>query len=300
MTHTATSSARLERFKPSPIPAIHPVPEFKAEGDLLRNYRETKQVFRVPWMGVVAMAFAHYPRFYATLWQQLQPVWSSQQFADACQALRSKVENGVEQLPVSSLEPALISAGYATQELDQIRGLIEVFSRGNMPYLLMATLARLLLEGKGLSEQRHVSPLADNGVIEEVPALVLIEPHHANAPLQEQFDQIKATLGLPFINTDYRALARWPSYFSQAWHGLDQQIRSPLYQRLVEEVHDTGVKLALNLPNPNLLDSDQLQSAAQQDAGLDEVRDVVCLFQYLLPGLVTNIAYFRAQLLPTN
>lgn len=300
MTQTPNSAALLERFKPSPIPAIHPVPEFKAEGDLLRRYRETKKVFRVPWMGVVAMAFAHYPRFYATLWQQLRPVWSSQQFADACQTLRSKVENGAQQLPVSSLEPELISAGYASQELDQIRGLIEVFSRGNMPYLLMATLARLLLEGKALPEQRHVSLLADSNVIEQTPALVLIEPHHANAPLQEQFDQIKATLGLPFVNTDYRALARWPSYFSRAWDGLDQQIRSPLYQGLVEEVHDTAVKLALNLPNPNLLDSDQLQSAARQDAELGEVRDVVCLFQYLLPGLVTNIAYFRAQLLPAN
>lgn len=299
MTKTPNGAALLERFKPSPIPAIHPVPEFKAEGDLFRRYQETKQVFRVPWMGVVAMAFAHYPRFYATLWQQLQPVWSSQQFADACQALRSKVDNGVKHLPVKSLEPELISAGYATQELDQIRDLIEVFSRGNMPYLLMATLARLLLEGKPLSEQRQVSPLADNGVIEEA-ALVLIEPHHANAPLQELFDQIKTTLGLPFVNTDYRALARWPSYFSQAWHGLDQQIRSPLYQGLVEEVHDTAVKLALNLPNPNLLDSAQLQAAAKQDAGLDEVRDVVCLFQYLLPGLVTNIAYFRVQLLPAH
>jgi hypothetical protein len=66
--------SELPRLKPDPIPAIHPVPEYAATGDLAEVYERTKEGLRVPWMGVVAMAFAHYPRFYETLWSALNQV----------------------------------------------------------------------------------------------------------------------------------------------------------------------------------------------------------------------------------
>ena len=59
----------LPRLRPEPIPAIHPLPEYLAEGPRKVWYEDMKQVFQVPWMGVVTMAYAHYPTFYETLWQ---------------------------------------------------------------------------------------------------------------------------------------------------------------------------------------------------------------------------------------
>lgn len=38
------------------------------------------------------------------------------------------------------------------------------------------------------------------------------------------------------------------------------------------------------------------RAAAQRDALLSDVTRVVRLFQWLLPGLVTNVAFLRAQL----
>ena len=58
--------SKLVRLTPDPIPAIHPVPEYAATGDLAEVYERTKEGLRVPWMGVVAMAYDHYPRFYET------------------------------------------------------------------------------------------------------------------------------------------------------------------------------------------------------------------------------------------
>ena len=52
--------ANLPRLKPDPIPPLHPVPEFLAEGELKARYEDVKAVLRVPWMGVVTMSFAHY------------------------------------------------------------------------------------------------------------------------------------------------------------------------------------------------------------------------------------------------
>ena len=58
---------RIERFRPDPIPAIHPLPEYLATGQRAEWYEDTKQVLQVPWMGVVTMAYTHYPAFFGEL-----------------------------------------------------------------------------------------------------------------------------------------------------------------------------------------------------------------------------------------
>ncbi len=293
--HMAVSP--LRRIKPTPTPPIHPVPEIEAQGALLETYQNTKQVLQVPWMGVVTMAFAHYTQFYSVLWHGLRPLCASQQFDETCNTLRHEVEQLASTLPHRTLERELLSAGYATGEIDQIRDMIEVFSAGNMPYIMLATQARLLLENHSLSSNQSTNLVKKLPVNGPIPLLMLIEPHHGNTQLQELYEDIKTTLGLPFVNTDYRALARWPSYFDRAWQNLKPNIATDEYASVVTKVHKKAVQLALDLPNPGALTSDQLQTAAKRDASLDEVLDVVRLFQYLLPGLAVNVGFFRAQLL---
>ena len=48
----------------------------------------------------------------------------------------------------------------------------------------------------------------------------LIELHHADPTTAALYSDVRQTLGLPFVNTDYRAFARWPSYFDPAWTDL--------------------------------------------------------------------------------
>ena len=65
------------RKKPSPIPKIIVTPEYLAKGSLKKSYINTKLAFNVPWMGVVAMAFAKYPFFYKSLWNYMHPLTKS-------------------------------------------------------------------------------------------------------------------------------------------------------------------------------------------------------------------------------
>ena len=46
----------IQRLRPDPMPAIHPLPEYLATGRRAEWYEETKKVLQVPWMGVVTMA----------------------------------------------------------------------------------------------------------------------------------------------------------------------------------------------------------------------------------------------------
>ena len=293
-------SSPLPRLKPNPIPPIHPVPEFLADTNLRAVYEDTKSTLQVPWMGVVAMAFAHYPNFYQALWQGMKPLAESQEFVRACRDLRAHIEGAVRDLEPRVLSDTLTDKNYAGREIDDIRALIDIFSHGNMPYLMIATAARLLLEGHALEPKSDVTPSTGRHGPATGIHLTLIEPHHADAPTVKIFNDIKATLGLPFVNTDYRALARWPSYFSVAWTDLCRHILTPEYEAIVADAHVFAVSQMLALPNPGGLTSVVLLAAADQDGDRDEIIQVVQLFQWLLPGLITNVAFFRAQLSDTS
>ena len=288
----------LPRLKPAPIPAIRPVPEHRADAALLALYEETKAAFQVPWMGVVTMAFAAYPSFWRTLWAGLAPLARTRAFVDACAELRAAADAEAAALAPRPLAPALREAGYAPAEIEEIRALVEVFSHGNMPYLLTATVARLRLEGEAATAAGDASPFAGrHGPAAPGARLTLMEAHHASPETRALYDRVETRLGLPFVNTDYRAYARWPSAFALAWAELETHMDGPDHGPAVDRLHDRAVALARALPDPGALSPQALRTAARHDAPEAEVLDVVRLFQWLLPGLIANVAVFRAQLL---
>ena len=287
----------VERFRPDSIPDIHPMPEYLVTGQRAEWYEDTKQVLQVPWMGVVTMAYAHYPTFFGELWQGLKPLCQSRTFVEAFIDLRDYVESlTVELNPASLIEP-LKAMGYAPREIDAIRQINTVFSHGNQLYVLIATVARHLLEIGDMQGKAEAEPFEGRHAPDVKSSFVLMEPHHVDEPTQAVYEDIKSILQLPFVNTDYRAFARWPSYFAMAWNDLREKAGSPAHETICQACHDRVANLvAMELPNPGDLSSDTLRRAAEADSSLEEVIQVCRLFQWLLPGLITNVAYFRHQL----
>ena len=286
----------LPRLKPSPLPIINSVPEYLADATLKAIYKEVKSILQVPWMGVVTMAFAHYPTFFHVLWCGLKDLTASREFVETCLNLRTTAEEAALELKPEPIVGALMMRGYAKPEVEDICALNEVFSHGNMPYLMIATAARLLLEGHELSGKASVTPFHERHGPSTENRLVLMEPHHVDPSTATIYENIKSTLGLSFVNTDYRAFARWPSYFSLAWQGLADKVPTKAYETQVTRVHDFAVDKMLALPNPGCLTCNTLQAAAKKDGSIEEIISVVRLFQWLLPGLVTNVAFFKKQL----
>ncbi len=287
----------LERLRPDPIPAIHPLPEYLVSGQRAAWYEDTKQVLQVPWMGVVTMAYTHYPTFFGELWRGLRPLCQSRPFVEAFMALRDTVESQTAQLNPASLIEPLAAMGYAAREIDAIRQMNTVFSHGNQLYVLIASIARHLLEIGDMAGSADATPFNRRHAPDITVPFMLMEYHHADEPTRLVYEDIKATLQLPFVNTDYRAFARWPSYFALAWNDLRDSVGTPLHEKITRACHDRAAGLvAEELPNPGGLSSNALRQAAKADASLDEIIQVCRLFQWLIPGLITNVAYCRHQL----
>ncbi len=287
----------IERIRPEPIPEIHPMPEYLATGQRAQWYEDTKEVLQVPWMGVVTMAYTHYPTFFGELWRGLKPLCQSRPFVEAFMDLRAYVESRVAELHPTSLIEPLQAMGYAPREIDAIRQMNTVFSHGNQLYVLIATVARHLLEIGDMQGTPNADTFEGRHAPDIQVPFMLMEPHHADEPTQAVYEDIKTTLQLPFVNTDYRAFARWPSYFALAWKNLREKAGTKEHERICQDCHERIASLvATQLPNPGGLSSDALRQAAESDASLEEVVQVCRLFQWLIPGLITNVAYFRHQL----
>ncbi len=288
---------QIERLRPDPIPAIHPLPEYLASGQRKAWYEDTRQVLQVPWMGVVTMAYSHYPNFFGELWRGLKPLCESRPFVEAFLDLRKFVETETALLNPKPLVKELADLGYAPREIDSIREMNTVFSHGNQPYVIIAAIARHLLEVGDMRGGPDAAPFQGRHAPEVQVPFLLMEEHHVDVPTRAVYADIKQCLKLPFVNTDYRAFARWPSYFALAWSDLRESVTTAAHEAVCQSCHDRVARLvAEKLPNPGGLSAAKLQSAAAADASLEEVIQMCRLFQWLLPGLITNVAFLRHQL----
>ena len=285
----------MPRLLPDPLPNVTYVPEYRADGALKDSYEDMKQVLQVPWMGVVTMAYAHFPNFFSVFWSGLRELAGSREFVAAANTLRSTIETAVTSLDPPPIAARLRAMGYSERELDDIRAVPEMLSHGNYLYTLLTTAARYLLEGGALGSAASVTPFAGSHAPPPRVPLILMEAHHVDPATRAVFDDVKTRLGLPFLNTDYRALSRWPSYFQLAWSDLRDQIGGAPHERICELYQTKAVELVAGLPNPGKLSAIALQEAARRDASPDLV-PVIQLFQHLHAGLMTNVAFFRQQL----
>lgn len=286
----------LPRFLPRPLPTVRYIPEYRADGALRVAYEDMKQVLQVPWMGVVTMAYAHFPHFFETFWSGMRELCGSAEFVAAAGALRRAVEDAVVPMAPPPILERLREQGYSEAELDDIRAVPEMLSHGNYLYTLLTTAARLLLEGGELGPIRAVTPYRGRHAPPSRVPLVLMEAHHVADETRALFEDLKACLGLPFLNTDYRALARWPSYFALAWADLRPRIGGTGHEAACECYQAKVFELVAALPNPGGMTGAALRAAAARDGSADAL-PVVQLFQHLHAGLMTNVAFFRHQLL---
>lgn len=287
-----------ERLLPAPLPPIEPRWEYLADAGLRAVYEDYKARLQVPWVGVVSMAYARHRAFFDCWWSGIRDVVDTSAYVETTRALRARVETEVAALDPPPIAPRLSAMGYGAREIDEIRDIIEFLSHGNFAQMPAVFLARHLIEGGSFGADAAATEkfAGRHGVACETP-FVLIEPHHALPDLAAVYADVKARVGLPFVNTDYRALARWPSFFALAWSDLRLHVGGRAHEAMALGMHEAAFNAVGRLPNPAGLTAADLADAARRDGAFGTVRDLTRVFTHLIPGLVVNVAFLRRQLL---
>ena len=69
-----------------------------------------------------------------------------------------------------------------------------------------------------LSAIRRATRSREASGVHECP--IFVDEEMAPAPTRKIFDELKRTFGMPVVNSDYRALARWPDFLQAYWDVL--------------------------------------------------------------------------------
>jgi hypothetical protein len=181
---------------------------------------------------------------------------------------------------------------FSTGARHELTDVVELFNYSNPLMLLLAT-AQMQAFDKAVGRQIAVHP-ALHPVFKERP--VLVEEESASSPTKKIFEDIKRTLNVPVVNTDYRALARWPDFLRDYWTLLKATAQSPLYKEHCQALRASAAGLVQEFPRAFELTIAQLQDAGLSDEDVEAAVRITELFVKLLSGLVLNVAVAKIGL----
>ena len=271
------------------------VPEEIADPATRQIYSHLKRALGVPALRLFYPALGVYPEFLNLHWELMKPVLESQQFFDCAGRLRADAytrAHNYYRIPdiCASLSEARLSVA-ARQELTAT---IDLFHHRDSLLLLLFSAQIQAMEGPtGRSDKEP------KVVMEQDPPVswpVLVEEENAPASVRKKYDEIRRAFDLPFINSEYMAMARFPDFLSAYWDLLKKLMGSPLYDECQYGLRETAWHLARELPGPLELSMDQLLAAGIEQDDIASVARILELFVKNLSGLVLNVAVAKIAL----
>jgi Halocarboxylic acid dehydrogenase DehI len=227
-------------------------------------------------------------------WQALRPAVRLRAFEEGADELRSRAARAAVELGCPLIETQLEWAGYDVDEIDEIRGQVNIFHYQDAKLLLAVALLCEALAGSagGGKETPRALQRVPRGVPHEMDIIELV-PEEANGTLARVFRSIRSHFGLGLVADDFRALARWPKYLNIAWDDARKRDGDPRARGALAELWSQAQAAVASLPVKVSVTAAQLSAAGADPA---RVRALVERFRRAMPGLVLDVAQFKVQL----
>lgn len=266
----------------------------EASPEVRRLFEDIQDSLGIPWVPSNFRAFATYPRVALLFWEQLKPTVCSEQFLRAALTIGERAYRSLSE----SYEPVfggqhLREWGVLDADLGRICWELDAFEFGNpqvlvLQYLLQAALRGQALPGVGTPEPRHAPSSYRHLEME------LVDPAQPpDTTVARLFRDIRTTLGVPVISSEYQALAIRPGFLELLWREVKRERRSDRYRRLEGELARMAEAAATQLPGAVAIDRRELERALGRATSMPRLLALVDLFTSLLPGLILSDAIFR-------
>ncbi len=269
------------------------VAEDEAQGRIREIFEDIRQTLGLPHVNLLYRAYAAYPEFLDLHWLALKAVLDTQEFFRLADRLRAdaytRMHNYFEIPDLCSRMADANLSGASRQELSYAT---DLFHYNDPVLLLIAAIQMQAFDSRTGLQGSPTSP--QHPVFRERP--VLVEEDLASPKIRRIYDEMKRTLGIPFINMAYCAFARWPDFLANYWDVLKLIVQSPVYVESVHGVRDTAWSLAREIPRPVELTVSQLIDAGVGEDDLGAIVRMTEVFVKTLTGLVLNVAIAKIGL----
>lgn len=270
------------------------VREPQAEGKIRDIYEDIKRSLGVPHVNVMFQAYAVYPRFLERHWTAMKPLVETQEFFDIADRLGAEAYTRAHNyFVIPDLDERLAQLSVSEAAREELARTAELFHYNNPPLLVVAAAQMQAFEtpvGRGSEGHRP----ADHPVFTEKP--ITIEEDDAPTAVRNVYEDMRRVLGLPFVNTDYRAFARYPDFLCSYWEVLKPILQSPVYSESQQGMRESAWQVTRELPGRTELTASELIDDGMSDDEVSAVVRITDLFLRALSGLVLNVAVAKIGL----
>jgi hypothetical protein len=268
--------------------------EADATGRTLEIYQEIKSALGVPHVNVIFQAYGAYPRFLDVMWKLMRPVVETREFFSKADRLGAEAYTWMHNyFSIPDLCDQIRQIHFSTGAQHELTDVVELFHYNN-PLLLLIAAVQLQAFEDGPAKQRSAEAGADHPVFVVKP--IKITEEAAPAPIRKIYDDIKRTLGVSYLNTDYQAFARWPDFLNVYWNALKPALISPLYGKSKASLRESALELASDFPNAPQLD---VEHGYEFNLNNEEINGAIHITEEFLDGLsglVLNVEFARIAL----
>jgi hypothetical protein len=266
------------------------VDEYEARGDIERVYHEIRQTLRVTGVNLNFRTWARYEKFFPLMWDVIQPNLETRPFENAADSVRAEAVRFAERL--GRLDAAS-SVHLGESQAYQIQAALHLYHYINPKLLVLTSAVRLALNGEH-TEQSSIEGVkiefVERGIPGKMYPMEMVSDDPEDEYVRDLFNDIKQTLSLPSINSDYRTLALWPTYLQAAWKRLKPLVGRSEYMQASNALRERARVLSRSFPYPIRLSREYIEVLGE-DA--DEIMKTTSTFEQLLPPLMINIALFE-------
>jgi hypothetical protein len=270
------------------------VPEAEAQGEVLEIYSEIKQALGLPYINPMFQALGAYPKFFRIFWDALRGDVETGEFFSLARRIAAESYTRVHNyLNVPDLSRRVNELGFSPGAQEELRDVIDLYLYNNSVLLLIAAAEMQGFENPS-AVSRPASAPAEHPTHPERP--ILVDEQNAPPETRRIYDDIKKTMGSPFLNTSYINFGRFPDFLREYWSALKPVMLSPIYEQNRMAVHNSALGLAGELPSPLQLSPTQLEEAGVATNDLSDIIQIAEFFLTQLSKQLLNIAFAKISL----
>jgi hypothetical protein len=266
---------------------IPEITEENATGLVKFLYDDIKYVLKVPIVNFVFRTLAHYERFLQVAWTEVRPNMLTFNMEEAASDLR---------YPQTSFHPPKIEweRYYTTETIERIQKTIFTFNYVNTKLLLITTAWEESLGHRPILGSKENKGFITPGIIKELPPVHLVNIPEASVSVQQLlFDIIHKKKGYDAAS-DYRALAKFPTFLNISWSYIKPHIGSNEYTLLSKNIREKARKnVHDNMPYPVTISPESLYSL-YSPKNIAGIMGVVTMFSSFIADLIIDGEYLRS------
>jgi Halocarboxylic acid dehydrogenase DehI len=269
-------------------------PETEAQGRVLEIYRELRIALGVPHVSLLFQAYGAYPTFLEAHWQAIKAMLATAEFFQFGDRLRAEAYTRAHNYFAvpdfrTQVEQLQLTEG-ACHELGEI---IELFHYNNPLLLLIAAAQTRAFDEPVLIQRESVRP-SDHPEFGQKPCSV--PERTATAQVKKIYEDIKRTLGIPFVNSDYRALGRFPDFLETYWSAMKPALSSLMYSEHKRQLDESALAFYPELPFAPQLSIERMQEIGLKDEAIAEIVRITRQFLELSSGSTLNVSFAKIGL----